>query len=55
MRRMENMLRLAKAYLEALRKINVIGVGALKGTYSAVDIARLMSRISGQGRAVTPL
>ncbi len=31
---------LAKAYLEALRKINVIGVGALKGTYSAVDIAR---------------
>ncbi len=32
---------LAKAYLEVLRKINVIGVGTLKGTYSAVDIARL--------------
>ncbi|MBE7008169.1 MAG: YicC family protein [Ruminococcaceae bacterium] len=31
---------LAKAYLEALRKINVLGVGVLKGDYSAVDIAR---------------
>lgn len=31
---------LARAYLEALRKIGVLGVGALKGVYSAVDIAR---------------
>lgn len=31
---------LAKAYLEALRKLNVLGVGVLKGDYSAVDIAR---------------
>ena len=31
---------LAKAYLEALRKISVLGVSVLKGTYSAVDIAR---------------
>ncbi len=31
---------LAKAYMEALRKINVIGVNTLKGTFSALDIAR---------------
>ena len=31
---------LAKAYLEALRKIGVLGVGVLKGAYSAVDVAR---------------
>ncbi len=31
---------LAKAYLEALRKLNVLGVGVLKGDYNAVDIAR---------------
>ncbi len=31
---------LAKAYLEALRKLNVLGVGSFKGVYSAVDITR---------------
>ena len=31
---------LAKAYLEALRKIGVIGVGVFKGVYSAADVAR---------------
>ncbi len=31
---------LAKSYLEALRKISVLGVNALKGSYSAVDVAR---------------
>ena len=31
---------LAKAYFEALRKISVIGIGTLKGVYSAVDVAR---------------
>ena len=31
---------LARAYLEALRKIKVIGDGVLEGAYSAVDIAR---------------
>ena len=31
---------LAKAYLEALRKISAIGAGSLGGVYSAVDVAR---------------
>ncbi len=37
---------LAKAYLEALRKISVLGVNTLKGSYSAADVARFPDVLS---------
>ncbi len=37
---------LAKAYLEALRKLSVLGVSTLKGTYSAADVARFPDVLS---------